>query len=218
MPSTRTLARRLLDVRGNQGGHVTALQTLLGGLSSSDVKIGETKERDRVTPLVAKGTVADAFTGRVFVLIDAKSASASELLARVIQLTERGTVIGDRSAGAVMTSRFHPLVVSHGENVISFGVMVTAADPIMSDGGRLEKKVWNPTSRLFQQRKILPVEVTLFLHGHSNSQGRPLMRRPLARSWRSPDGELSQTQLLRQAPPATVVQRCWGLFTCPNPF
>lgn len=43
-----------------------------------------------------------------------------------------------------MTSRFHSLVVSHGENVISYGVMVTTADPIMSDGGRLEKKGVEP--------------------------------------------------------------------------
>jgi carboxyl-terminal processing protease len=134
----------ILDLRGNQGGRVTALQTLLGGLSPSDIKMGTTKERAGATPLLAKGTGADAFTGRVFVLIDAKSASASELVARTMQLTDRGTVIGDRSAGAVMTSRFHPLMVSHGENVISYGVMVTAADPVMSDGGRLEKKGVEP--------------------------------------------------------------------------
>ena len=39
-----------------------------------------------------------------------------------------------------MTSRFHPLTVSHGENIIAYGVSVTAADVIMSDDGRLEKK------------------------------------------------------------------------------
>lgn len=77
-------------------------------------------------------------------LIDAGSASASELVARTIQLANRGTVIGDRSAGAVMTARFHSLMVSHGENVIAYGVMVTAADLVMPDGGRLEKKGVNP--------------------------------------------------------------------------
>jgi carboxyl-terminal processing protease len=112
------------------------------------VIIGSTKERDRTTPLVAKGTGNEAFTGRVFILIDAASASASELVARTVQLTNRGTVIGDRSAGAVMTSRYYSLTVSHGENVISYGVMVTTADPIMSDGGRLEKKGVNPDFRI----------------------------------------------------------------------
>jgi len=138
----------ILDLRGNKGGRLTAMQTLLGGLSSSDVIIGSVRERERTTPLVAKGAGNKAFTGRVFVLIDAASASASELVARTVELTNRGSTIGDRSAGAVMTSRYYPLKVSHGENTISYGVMVTTADPIMSDGGRLEKKGVNPDFRI----------------------------------------------------------------------
>jgi len=138
----------ILDLRGNKGGRVTAMQALLGGLSSSDVIIGSSRARDGTTPLVAKGAGKEAFGGRVFVLIDAQSASASELVARTVQLTNRGTVIGDRSAGAVMTSRYYPLTVSHGENVISYGVMVTAADPITSDGERLEKKGVSPDFKI----------------------------------------------------------------------
>jgi C-terminal processing protease CtpA/Prc len=134
----------ILDLRGNSGGRMAAMQTLLGGLSATDIAIGSLKSRDKSTPLVAKGSGNDAFTGRVFVLIDAVSASASELVARAIQLANRGTIIGDRTAGAVMTSRFHPLKVSHGENVITYGVSVTAADVIMSDDGRLEKKGVQP--------------------------------------------------------------------------
>jgi C-terminal processing protease CtpA/Prc len=164
----------ILDLRGNPGGRVTALQTLLGGLSSSDVILGETKERDRATPLVAKGTGADAFTGRVFVLIDAESASASELVARAMQLTDRGTVIGDRSAGAVMTSRYHPLMVSHGENVILYGVMVTAADPIMSDGGRLEKKGVEPDFKVLPTAEDLAAKRDPALARALKFSGQPL--------------------------------------------
>jgi len=130
----------ILDLRGNGGGRLATMETLLGGLSASDIVIGAMKSRENSMPLVAKGTGKEAFTGRVFVLVDAESASASELVARALQLANRGTVVGDRSAGAVMTSRFHPLTVSHGENVIAYGVSVTAADVIMSDDGRLEKK------------------------------------------------------------------------------
>lgn len=130
----------ILDLRGNSGGRMVAMLTLLGRLSATDVAIGSLKQRDKSTPLVARGTGNEAYTGRVFVLVDAGSASASELVARTVQLANRGTVIGDRSAGAVMTSKFHPLTVSHGENVIAYGVSVTAADIVMADGGRLEKK------------------------------------------------------------------------------
>ncbi len=134
----------ILDLRGNRGGPVVALQTLLGGLSATDINIGSLKERAHTTPLLAKGVGKDAFAGRVFVLVDAESASASELFARTVQLTERGTVIGDRTAGAVMTAQYNPLLVSHGENVIVYGALVTTADVIMSDGGRLEKKGVTP--------------------------------------------------------------------------
>ncbi|HEY8012030.1 MAG TPA: S41 family peptidase [Rudaea sp.] len=134
----------ILDLRGNRGGPVVALQALLGGLSAKDVAIGSLKERGHTTPLLAKGVGKDAFAGRVFVLVDAESASASELFARTVQLIERGTVIGDRTAGAVMTAQYNPLLVSHGENVIVYGALVTTADVIMSDGGRLEKKGVTP--------------------------------------------------------------------------
>jgi len=134
----------VLDLRGNPGGRMDAMRLLVGGLSRGDVAIGTLKWRERSEPMLAKGKGDEAFTGRVFVLVDARSASASELVARTMQLTERGTVIGDRTAGAVMTSRFHPLRVSHGENVIAYAVSVTEADVIMADGGRLEKKGVTP--------------------------------------------------------------------------
>jgi len=134
----------ILDLRGNSGGAVDVLQTLLGGLFANDITIGSLKEREKVTPQVAKGAGSYAFGGRVFVLVDAASASASELLARAVQLTERGTVIGDRTAGAVMVARQRSLVTTHGENVIQFGASVTVADVVMSDVARLEKKGVTP--------------------------------------------------------------------------
>src|SRR5690348_16522525 len=71
-----------------------------------------------------------------------RSGSASEIFARTMQLAGRGTVIGDRTAGAVMVSRYYPLSIGM-ETKIFFGVQVTDADVIMSDGGRLERVgVW----------------------------------------------------------------------------
>jgi C-terminal processing protease CtpA/Prc len=113
-------------------------------------------------------------------------AKCIDLFDAYLQLTDRGTVIGDRSAGAVMTSRFHPLMVSHGENVISYGVMITAADPIMPDGGRLEKKGVEPDF------KVLPTADDL-------SAGRdPALAQALKFSGQSMDAQAAGA-LLRRA-------------------
>ena len=59
------------------------------------------------------------------------------MFARVVQLEKRGTVLGDRSAGAVMRAKFY----SHQsgvETVAFFGASVTDADMVMTDGKSLE--------------------------------------------------------------------------------
>jgi C-terminal processing protease CtpA/Prc len=72
------------------------------------------------------------------VLVDAGSASCSELLARVIQLEHRGTVIGDNSAGAVMEARYYS-ETEGADSIILYGLSVTEDNLIMSDGKSLEK-------------------------------------------------------------------------------
>jgi C-terminal processing protease CtpA/Prc len=91
---------------GNEVGTGTSnLQRLLGYFFDHDVKICDVKRRKETKELTAKTRGSNPFSGKLIVLIDSKSASASELFARVIQLEKRGTIIGDRSAGAVMQSR-----------------------------------------------------------------------------------------------------------------
>jgi C-terminal processing protease CtpA/Prc len=71
------------------------------------------------------------------ILVDSGSGSSSELLARVIQLEKRGTVIGDRSAGAVMRARYSSRTVGV-DTVAFYGFSVTDADLVMADGKSLE--------------------------------------------------------------------------------
>jgi C-terminal processing protease CtpA/Prc len=128
----------ILDLRGNGGGAETTLLRLIGNLFDHDVKLGDIKRRKETKPLMAKTRGGDAvFKDNLVVLIDSDSGSASELFARVIQLEKRGTIVGDRSAGAVMRSRFHEHT-SGVEIVAFYGASITDADVLMTDGKSLE--------------------------------------------------------------------------------
>lgn len=127
----------VLDLRGNGGGYERILLEMVSQLNHDEVLVGRSRERNTHTALVAKGAGNDAFTGQLFVLTDSRSASSSEILARNAQLTSRGKVLGDRTAGAVMRARYHPMKLGM-ETATLYGVQVTEADLVMSDDGRLE--------------------------------------------------------------------------------
>jgi C-terminal processing protease CtpA/Prc len=142
MKKARSYKNLVLDLRDNGGGYVAAVEMLVSWCFDRDVKIGIAKTRKGDEPEIAKGR-KDAYTGRIVVLIDSRSASAAEVTARVMQLEKRGTVVGDRSAGAVMTSRFFTHTLGqdlYGRGSLAFfGASITVADLRMSDGGTLEK-------------------------------------------------------------------------------
>ncbi len=127
----------VLDLRGNGGGLVIMLKRLLGYLFEQDIKVSEMKYRKEVKPETAKSKGSGGFKGKLVVLIDSQSASASEIFSRVIQLEKRGIVVGDRSAGAVMQSIRYGHEVGL-ETVTPYAASITNADVIMKDGKSLE--------------------------------------------------------------------------------
>ncbi|HEV2645468.1 MAG TPA: S41 family peptidase [Acidobacteriaceae bacterium] len=143
----------IIDLRGNPGGSTDSLQMIAGYLFDHDVKIADRVGRKTMKPQMAKA-FHSPFKGKLIVLIDSGSASSSELLARVVQLEHRGTVLGDTSAGAVMEA--HQFGDQIGaDNVIAYGMSVTDANLVMSDGKSLENHGVEP------DEKILPTAADL---------------------------------------------------------
>lgn len=128
----------VIDLRGNRGGSVRQLSRFLGLFYEDDISAARVVERRKVTELKAEGTGPRRYAGKVVVLIDAASASASELFSRTVQLTGRGTVVGDRSAGAVRVSRLY-VHASGTQTAAFYGTSVTVGDVIMPDGAGLER-------------------------------------------------------------------------------
>ncbi len=135
-------SKLILDLRGNRGGFVKMEEFLTGHFFDHDVKIASMVWRRKTEERTAKPVKDNHFSGELIVLIDSDSASASEVFARVIQIEKRGKVVGDISAGAVMTSYGISLANNRGvpgyETLSIYGMNVTVADVIMSDGQRLE--------------------------------------------------------------------------------
>lgn len=112
------------------------LRTFLGSFFDHEVKIADRVTRDSAKPVLTRSIGRNAFTGKLMILVDSASASASEVLARVVQLEKRGTVLGDRSAGAVMESKRYQYQMG-SDSVLFYGVSITDADL------RMTARAWN---------------------------------------------------------------------------
>jgi carboxyl-terminal processing protease len=95
----------VIDLRDNGGGYMEEAIGIADELLKDKQLIVFTKNK--------KGTVEKTFatksgsfeTGKVIVLIDENSASASEILAGAIQDNDRGTIVGRRSFGKGLVQR-----------------------------------------------------------------------------------------------------------------
>lgn len=145
---THSVGSVVLDLRGNPGGSVATLKTLVGGFFAHDVRIGDRKTRRGSEPQIVK-TIENSFAGKLIVLIDSRSSSASEVFARVVQLEKRGIVLGDRSAGAVTEAQLFPHVFSLSRTAtVIYGAEITEAALVMTDGGTLENVGVMPDERI----------------------------------------------------------------------
>ncbi len=128
----------IMDLRGNPGGAVETLKGLVGGLFEKEIKIGDRVSRKDAKPLIAKAS-RNPFGGKLVVLVDSRSASAAELLARIVQVEKRGLVLGDHTSGSVMEARHYNEQMGT-DTLIFYGASVTDADLIMTDGNSLEHR------------------------------------------------------------------------------
>lgn len=164
----------VIDLRDDPGGLESTLLRLAGNLVGADT-FGVRRMRDKSEPLRTR-TGGPQFTGTVVAVVDAQSASASELLAYLLQMRKRGTVVGDRTSGAVMESmgREHRV----GVDVVAFYyTSVTQADLVFADGTRLEG------------RGVIPDEIILPSGADLAAHRDPALARAIALAGRTVSAE-----------------------------
>ncbi len=152
----------ILDLRGNGGGYVLIEQYLLSHFFDNEVKIADLVTRKKKELRMTKPVGSRLYKGEIAVLVDANSASASEMTARVLQIQKRAKIYGDFSSGSVMTSYAIPFTSLMSQlssvAIIRVGMSVSVGDVIMSDGSRLENvgvepdQILLPTGTAFAQK------------------------------------------------------------------
>ena len=149
----------VIDLRANPGGRVDYLQHFLGFLLPENTAVGTFVSRRAAQEFIKSGKgdgkdpIAIAqwttrkfrapevgirpFAGKIAVLVDGESASASEIVAAALRETKRSPIIGSRTAGAVLMSTFERL--PHG-----FSIQYPVSDYVSIQGVRLEGHPLSP--------------------------------------------------------------------------
>ncbi len=96
---TQGMQTMILDLRGNTGGYMDVANDIADEFLEDGKLIVFTKnKKGKIVSSIAtsKGNFED---GKVYVLIDDQSASASEIIAGALQDNDKGTIVGRRSFG-----------------------------------------------------------------------------------------------------------------------
>ncbi len=94
----------IIDLRGNPGGIGQLAPAIASSISATDGSLGSFQFRYQTQSMAYKGTGANAYKGRIILLVDESSGSTSEVFAGGLQESGRATVIGAPTAGAVLPS------------------------------------------------------------------------------------------------------------------
>jgi carboxyl-terminal processing protease len=134
----------IIDLRANGGGAAPAVNQLLRRFFTQDTEIGRTTTRTGEPVSVLFGAVeiiklksvidgrADAYKGKVVVLVNASSASASELFAAAMQATGRAKIVGEPTCGCLLGFLGYARIPGGGDLAYS------EVGFVMSNGKRIE--------------------------------------------------------------------------------
>jgi carboxyl-terminal processing protease len=127
----------IVDLRGNPGGNTEILKQMTGFFDRQNTPIADLVGRKKTEKLVSKPQRV-YFDGPLVILVDAGSASASEIFAYHMQRIGRAVVIGDKTMGAVSAADFIQEHVG-AYTTTDFGLLLTTSKVVFPDGKSIEK-------------------------------------------------------------------------------
>lgn len=95
----------IIDLRDNGGGYLEIANQIADEILKENVLIVKTKNKKGKVDETLATKKGDFENGKVYILINENSASASEILAGAVQDNDRGTIVGRRSFGKGLVQR-----------------------------------------------------------------------------------------------------------------
>jgi carboxyl-terminal processing protease len=95
----------VIDLRDNGGGYLEQAVAIADEFLTDKQLIVFTKDKNGTTEKTIATSTGSFESGKLFILINENSASASEILAGAIQDNDRGTIVGRRSFGKGLVQR-----------------------------------------------------------------------------------------------------------------
>jgi len=138
MERARDTSGCVIDLRQNPGGVLTMLMGVAGHFVDAPVSLGTLKTRDTELKLVANprlvtasGDRVEPYRGKVAILVDETSYSASEIFAAGLQAIGRARVFGSRTPGGALPAMLRRL--PNGD-VLEYAI----GDFVTASGDRVE--------------------------------------------------------------------------------
>jgi carboxyl-terminal processing protease len=137
----------IIDLRSNGGGSAAMAEALVGSFFKEKTLVARTSTRSGKPVTLAFGAIelitlersvpgrADAYAGKVAILLDHDSASASEATAAALQSTGRAIVVGETSCGCLLAYLGYAALPGGGELAYSeIGFSTVKGDRIEGRG------------------------------------------------------------------------------------
>ena len=99
----------IIDLRDNGGGYLEIANQIADEVLKENELIVKTKNKKGKVDKTLATKKGDFENGKIYILINENSASASEILAGAVQDNDRGTIVGRRSFGKGLVQREMPL-------------------------------------------------------------------------------------------------------------
>lgn len=133
-----------LDLRNNPGGYLGIAEQIADEFLEDDKLILFTKNKSGAIQKAYASKKGDFEEGDIYILINEKSASASEIVAGAIQDNDRGTIIGRRSFGKGLVQR--EMGLGDGSSV-----RLTVSRYYTPTGRSIQRSYENGTKDYYQQ-------------------------------------------------------------------